>query len=57
MKKYHTTILVADDDANDRFLIEKAFREIGVTDPIHLLNDGEEAIAYIYDGKREICRS
>jgi CheY-like chemotaxis protein len=47
MKKYHSTILIVDDDAGDRFLIERAFREIGVKDTIHLLNDGEEAIAYM----------
>ena len=34
MKKYHATIMVVEDDANDQFLIQDAFREIGVTDPI-----------------------
>jgi len=47
MKKYHSTILVVDDDANDLILIETAFRDIGVTDPIHTLNGGHEAIAYM----------
>ncbi len=47
MKKYHSTILVVDDDSNDLVFIEKAFRSIGVTDPIHLLTDGREAIAYM----------
>ena len=47
MKKYHSTILIVDDDSDDRFLIERAFRAIGVTDPIHAVSDGAEAIAYM----------
>ena len=47
MKKYHSTILVVDDDVNDLFFIEKAFREVGVKDPIHTVNGGREAIAYM----------
>jgi len=47
MKKYHSTIMVVDDDANDLIFTERAFRAIGVKDPIHTLNGGEEAIAYM----------
>lgn len=47
MKKYHATILVIEDDPNDQFLIERAFRKIGVTDPIQIVGDGLEAIAYM----------
>ena len=47
MKKYHSTILIVDDEPNDRVLIESAFREVGVTDPIHTVNGGKEAIAYM----------
>jgi CheY-like chemotaxis protein len=47
MKKYHSTILVVDDDANDLVLIEGSFRAVGVTDPIHTVNGGKEAIAYM----------
>lgn len=47
MKKYHATILVAEDDPNDQFLVERAFRKIGVTDPIQVVGDGAEAIAYM----------
>ena len=32
MKKFLTTILVVEDDKDDQFMIERAFREIGVTD-------------------------
>jgi len=52
MKKYHATIMVVEDDANDQFLIQDAFREIGVTDPIQLVASGAQAIAYMMgDGK------
>ena len=47
MKKYHATILVVEDDPNDQFLVERAFRKIGVTDPIQIVGDGAEAIAYM----------
>jgi CheY-like chemotaxis protein len=47
MKKYHSTILIVDDDANDLVLIESAFRENGVKDPIHTAKGGREAIAYM----------
>ncbi len=47
MKKYHSTIMIVDDDPNDLLFMEKAFRAIGVTDPIHTINGGKEAIAYM----------
>ena len=47
MKKYHSTILVVDDDPNELILIEASFRAIGVVDPIHTIIGGREAIAYI----------
>jgi PAS domain S-box-containing protein len=39
--------MVVDDDPNDLMLIEMAFRAIGVKDPIHTINGGLEAIAYM----------
>jgi len=47
MKAYHSTIMVVDDDPSDLMLIERAFRSIGVKDPIHTINGGLEAIAYM----------
>jgi CheY-like chemotaxis protein len=47
MKTYHATIMIVDDNEDDLFLIERAFRDIGVTDPIQTVNGGEEAISYI----------
>jgi CheY-like chemotaxis protein len=47
MKKYHATIMVVEDDPNDQVLIERAFRAVGVTNPIQVVTDGAEAIAYM----------
>ena len=47
MKKYYATIMVVDDDPDDLIFIERAFRSIGVKDPIHTVNGGKEAIAYM----------
>src|SRR5688500_15925507 len=47
MKKSHPTILVIDDDVDDQYLIKRAFHKIGVTDPIHCVGDGVEAIEYM----------
>jgi CheY-like chemotaxis protein len=47
MTRYANTILVVEDEPDDRKLIELAFRKVGVTGPIHLLSNGEEAIAYM----------
>jgi CheY-like chemotaxis protein len=52
MKNYYTTILIVDDDPNDLFLIEMAFRKIGVTAQIQTVKGGAEALAYmIGEGK------
>ena len=47
MKKFHATILIVEDDPNDQLLIKHAFRQIGVIDPIQIVGDGAEAIAYM----------
>lgn len=41
------TILLAEDDPNDALLIRRAFVKCGISHPIQLVCDGEEAIAYI----------
>ena len=52
MKKIFPTILVVEDDLDDQILIKYTFKKIGVSDPIHVLSDGEEAIRYMMgDGK------
>lgn len=47
MKKYHSTILIVDDNPHDLTFIEEAFRAIGVTDPIHSVKGGQDAIDYM----------
>ena len=47
VKKLNPTILVVEDDSNDALLIKSAFKKIGVTDPIHVVSDGVEAIDYM----------
>jgi CheY-like chemotaxis protein len=50
MRPKNFTILIADDDPNDRKMMEICFRRNGVTNPIHFVESGEEAIAYL-EGK------
>src|SRR5436190_8259903 len=44
------TILIAEDDSNDVMLIELAIRKNGITSPVRVVRDGEEAIEYL-EGK------
>ena len=41
------TILLVEDDPNDVLLIQRAFRKSDVVNPIQVVGDGEEAIAYL----------
>lgn len=47
MKNYQSVIMVVEDDASDRELIKMAFGGVGLTDVVHFVNDGSEAIAYM----------
>lgn len=47
MKRYDACILIVDDDPNDRLLIERAFRNVGVETSIHAVGSATEAMAYI----------
>ncbi len=40
-------ILLADDDANDVFLVQRAFQKANLSNPLHVVPDGEEAVAYL----------
>src|ERR1041385_2799510 len=40
-------ILIVEDQDDDIFLIRKAFKKAGVTNPIHVVRDGQEAIDYL----------
>lgn len=47
MKKAY--ILIAEDDADDRFLLETAFKENGYDDKIEFVENGVELIKYLHD--------
>lgn len=45
-------MLLAEDDEDHVLLIQRAFKEAGILNPLHVVPDGEEAIAYLNgDGK------
>src|SRR6478736_10004129 len=54
MKK--TFILVADDDADDRFLIQTAFKENGYEDKIEFVENGVELIKFLNDISQNASR-
>lgn len=41
------SILIADDDADDRMLIEDAFEESRLSNPLHFVEDGEQLLAFL----------
>ena len=41
------TLLIVEDEANDRFLIERAIRKSQIANPLRMVYNGEEAIAYL----------
>jgi CheY-like chemotaxis protein len=45
--KSQLVILVAEDDENDIFLLERAFKRVGVGMPSYICRDGAEAMAYL----------
>jgi CheY-like chemotaxis protein len=42
-----SVILIVEDREDDILLIRKAFQKAAVTNPIHVVRDGDEAIAYL----------
>ena len=40
-------ILVMEDNENDAFLLKRALSRSGIRNPVHLVPDGEEGIAYL----------
>lgn len=40
-------ILIAEDDADDRFLLQAAFEENGFTDTLHFVENGVEVLDYL----------
>jgi CheY-like chemotaxis protein len=42
-----THVLLAEDDENDVLLMRRAFSRVGISNPLDVVNNGEEAIAYL----------
>lgn len=40
-------VLLVEDDANDVFLMQRAFQKASVVNPLQVATDGEEAVAYL----------
>ena len=53
-KKDKYPILMIEDDANDIILIKRAFRKAKIANPIYVVENGEEAIAYLA-GREKYC--
>lgn len=47
LAKKSVTLVIADDDEDDRLLIVEAFRELRLTNPIVEVGDGEELMDYL----------
>lgn len=47
MWKSKPLILIAEDDENDAHLLRRTLKKIGVSMPIQIVEDGEEAIEYL----------
>jgi CheY-like chemotaxis protein len=41
------SILIAEDDDNDFFFLERAFKQAAIINPINRVKDGEDAVAYL----------
>jgi CheY-like chemotaxis protein len=54
MTPLQLNILLVEDEPNDIFLIERAFRKCDCQHALHCVGDGEQAIAYL-DGAREFA--
>jgi CheY-like chemotaxis protein len=40
-------VLLADDDVNDVFLVQRALQKANIANPLQVVRDGEEAVAYL----------
>jgi len=46
-------VLLAEDNETDAEAVERAFRELKLTNPLERVENGEEALAYLRDGSKE----
>jgi CheY-like chemotaxis protein len=48
LKHYKTHILIADDDADDRLLLETAFERAKLESTLHFVENGEDLLNYLH---------
>ena len=48
MNSGNSTVLIADDDADDRLMTQDAFRDCNLENPLHFVGDGEELLDYLH---------
>jgi len=48
MELYENTVLMVDDDPDDRFLACNAFRKSGLQKDFQMVEDGQELMDYLY---------
>ena len=41
------TILIAEDDEDYQFILERAIRDVGIANPLRMLRDGQQVIDYL----------
>ena len=46
-------VLIAEDDANDVFLLRRAFQKLGIPHPLTVVHNGQEAIDYLNGGRSQ----
>lgn len=47
MNVERSTILIVEDDSNDVVLLQRALRKSSLANPVQVVGDGEEAVAYL----------
>jgi chemotaxis family two-component system response regulator Rcp1 len=53
----NSKIIIADDDIDDRDLIERAFRKLGLGDRLHFAIDGEDLMKFLHEKQGNIGAS
>ena len=53
MNRLPAAVLAADDEETDRFLLRTAFERAGVSHPLVLVNDGQEAVDFLMAAQQQ----
>lgn len=51
--KNNKSILLVEDDRVDALTVQRALKEINVTNPLHLVTNGEEALKFLITRQKE----